>query len=247
MFTRLVLPVGARARSGVFVPTVLCAAVALFVSGCGGSGTPEETETPAATTTATDASHENHTTARVSFVEPKDGATLSSKSLTKFVFATDAYQIGAVPAGEVKEARPEIGHFHLGVDSDCLPAGTVIPKAEAGARPNPFARRGDPEPAREHRVGRQDPSDGAIALERQKEELAAPCGRADTSLNELCQLLGGRPYQNRGRRRGLEHGAAGDSPLELLGHDGEVGQLRHEVGSALTVWYATRAVWQTIP
>ena len=131
MFTRLVLPVGARARTGVFVPTVLCAAVALFASGCGGSGTPEETETPAAT--AADASHEGHTTARVSFVEPKDGATLSSKSLTKFVFASDAYQIGAVPAGEVKEARPDIGHFHLGVDSDCLPAGTVIPKAEAGA------------------------------------------------------------------------------------------------------------------
>jgi hypothetical protein len=35
-----------------------------------------------------------------------------------------------VPAGEVKEVRAATGHFHLGVDTDCLPPGTVIPKAQ---------------------------------------------------------------------------------------------------------------------
>jgi hypothetical protein len=40
-----------------------------------------------------------------------------------------------VPSGEVTEARPGMGHFHLGVNTDCLPAGAVIPKAEEGDKP----------------------------------------------------------------------------------------------------------------
>ena len=47
----------------------------------------------------------------------------------------DPVQISPVPQGEVKEARAGMGHYHLGVDTDCLPAGTDIPKAEAGATP----------------------------------------------------------------------------------------------------------------
>jgi hypothetical protein len=77
-------------------------------------------------------SHEGHQAMKVYFKEPKDGATVSAKGLTKFVFAADNYQISAVPA-DAKEARPNMGHFHLGVDTDCLPAGTTIPKAEANA------------------------------------------------------------------------------------------------------------------
>ena len=133
MITRLVLSVGARAGRRVLVNGVACAAVAVSLAACGGSNTSEETETPAASTTAADTSHAGHTTGKVYFVEPKNGATVSSKSLTKFVFASDGYQIAAVPQGELTEARADMGHFHLGVDSDCLPAGTVIPKAEAGA------------------------------------------------------------------------------------------------------------------
>jgi hypothetical protein len=37
--------------------------------------------------------------------------------------------IMAVPAGEVKEVRSGMGHHHVGVDIDCLPPGTEIPKA----------------------------------------------------------------------------------------------------------------------
>jgi hypothetical protein len=37
-----------------------------------------------------------------------------------------------VPEGEVKPeaVRAGMGHFHLGVDADCLPAGATIPKAD---------------------------------------------------------------------------------------------------------------------
>jgi hypothetical protein len=69
----------------------------------------------------------------VFFVEPKNGATV--KSPVKFVFGNDQVQISPVPPGELKEARADMGHYHLGVDTDCLPAGTAIPKAEAGATP----------------------------------------------------------------------------------------------------------------
>jgi hypothetical protein len=77
------------------------------------------------------APHEEHTGARVFFSEPMNGATV--KSPVKFVFANEQVQISPVPAGEVKEARADLGHYHLGVDTDCVAAGTAIPKAEAGA------------------------------------------------------------------------------------------------------------------
>jgi hypothetical protein len=97
------------------------------------SDAPKEEAAPAETPAASTESHEGHAAAKVSFAEPKDGATVGT--LTKFVFQSDNYQISPVPQGEVKEARPNMGHFHLGVDTDCLAPGTVIPKAEAGAKP----------------------------------------------------------------------------------------------------------------
>ena len=87
------------------------------------------TETPAAAATE---SHEGHPQQMVYFAEPKDGATVPT--LTKFVFKADNYEISPVPK-DAKEARPNVGHFHLGVDTDCLAPGTTIPKAEAGATP----------------------------------------------------------------------------------------------------------------
>ena len=108
-------------------------ATAFAAAACTSREPAQETkETPAAASTE---SHEGHQAGRVYFVEPKDGATLSSKTTAKFVFGSDNYQISPVPQGEVKDARPNMGHFHLGVDTDCLPAGTAIPKAEAGAKP----------------------------------------------------------------------------------------------------------------
>ena len=104
------------------------AAFALTAAACGGSAPPESqasAEAPAA-----DASHAEHTAgaSRVFFVQPTAGATV--KSPVQFVFGSEQITIAAVPPGEVTTVREGTGHFHLGVDTDCLPTGAVIPKAD---------------------------------------------------------------------------------------------------------------------
>jgi hypothetical protein len=66
---------------------------------------------------------------KVFFSEPKNGATV--KSPVHIVFASDMFTIAPVPPGEIKPeaVRANTGHFHLGVDTDCLAPGSVIPKA----------------------------------------------------------------------------------------------------------------------
>ena len=104
---------------------VALASAAVSFAACS-SQTPPPAESTSAAAPAADASHEGHTGGKVYFVEPKDGATVSSKEPVKFVFGSDNYAIAAVPQGEVKEARANMGHFHLGVDKQCLPAGEEI-------------------------------------------------------------------------------------------------------------------------
>lgn len=109
---------------------------ALVGAGCGGG------EEPAATTTATTAAPPPATATapppsaspRVFFVEPQDGATL--KSPVKLRFGIEGYELAAVPQGDVTAARRGMGHHHVGVDTECLPPGTVIPKA------NPWVHHG---------------------------------------------------------------------------------------------------------
>ena len=107
-----------------FVAGLMLAAFALAGVACR-SETPPASDTSSATAPAADASHAGHM-GKVFFVEPKDGATLSSKQLAKFVFGNENYTIAAVPPGEVKEVRPNMGHFHLGVDKECVAAGQEI-------------------------------------------------------------------------------------------------------------------------
>ena len=64
---------------------------------------------------------------RVFFVEPKDGATV--KSPVHLMFGIENFEIAPVPSGTVESVRPNIGHHHVGVDTDCLPPGTEIPRA----------------------------------------------------------------------------------------------------------------------
>jgi hypothetical protein len=64
---------------------------------------------------------------RVFFVEPMDGATV--KSPVHLKFGIENYQVAAVPQGTVDTARAGMGHYHVGVDTDCLSAGTAIQKA----------------------------------------------------------------------------------------------------------------------
>ena len=120
--------------SRVLIPAL--AAFALIGAACGGS--PEsKADAPAAAPAAAPAEdHSAHAGGgRVFFTEPANGATV--KSPVHLVFGSEMFTIAAVPPGEVTDVRPNTGHFHLGVDTDCLPAGSVIPKA------NPWVHFGD--------------------------------------------------------------------------------------------------------
>jgi hypothetical protein len=67
--------------------------------------------------------------ARVFFVEPKNGATVKSPPAgVHLKFGVENYKIAAVPDGEVKTARPGVGHFHVGVDTPCVASGATIVK-----------------------------------------------------------------------------------------------------------------------
>jgi hypothetical protein len=67
--------------------------------------------------------------ARVFFVSPKDGATI--KPLSTIEFGSTGVTVAAVPPGELKpeQVRANTIHYHLGTDTECLPAESVIPKA----------------------------------------------------------------------------------------------------------------------
>ena len=44
-----------------------------------------------------------------------------------FEFGVERYEIAAVPE-EVKQPRLDVGHYHLGVESECLPVGEITPQ-----------------------------------------------------------------------------------------------------------------------
>src|SRR5713101_1226268 len=64
--------------------------------------------------------------ARVFFVEPKNGAIVTSPLHMKFW--SSGIQIAAVPQGDVTTTRKGIAHYHVGIDQNCLPAGKNIVK-----------------------------------------------------------------------------------------------------------------------
>lgn len=65
--------------------------------------------------------------ASVFFVQPADGSTVTSP--VTVVMGVRNVEIGAVPE-EVDAPRPGVVHHHLGTNTDCLPAGTVVPQAD---------------------------------------------------------------------------------------------------------------------
>ena len=66
--------------------------------------------------------------ARVFFVEPKNGATVTSPLHMKF--GSEGIEIAAVPPGDLtkEQVRPGKAHYHVGIDQDCLPPGKNIVK-----------------------------------------------------------------------------------------------------------------------
>jgi hypothetical protein len=63
---------------------------------------------------------------RVFFIEPKNGATVSSPVHMKF--GSEGIQIAAVPPGDVTTTRPGVAHYHVGIDENCLAPGKTIVK-----------------------------------------------------------------------------------------------------------------------
>jgi len=63
---------------------------------------------------------------RVFFVEPTAGASV--KSPVHFKFGSEGVTISAVPPDPVTTVRPGTGHYHLGIDADCLAPATEIVK-----------------------------------------------------------------------------------------------------------------------
>ena len=101
----------------------LCTVIA---AACGGAETP-----PASTTaSAPAAAPASPPATKVFFVTPTTGATI--KPMSTIEFGSSGVTVGAVPPGELKpeQVRPGTIHYHIAVDSDCLPAGTAIPKAD---------------------------------------------------------------------------------------------------------------------
>jgi hypothetical protein len=104
------------------VNAVIVAGLTLAVAGCGGADAPKSgSSTPAAGASAA---------GRVFFVSPKNGATI--KPLSTVEFGSEGVTVAAVPPGEIAPdaVRAKTIHYHLGTDTDCLPTGTAIPKAD---------------------------------------------------------------------------------------------------------------------
>jgi hypothetical protein len=107
------------------VNAVMLGLFAVATAACGGAETP-----PASTASAPAAAPAKPPAAKVFFVTPTTGATI--KPMSTIEFGSTGVTVAAVPPGELKpeQVRPETIHYHIAVDSDCLPAGAVIPKAD---------------------------------------------------------------------------------------------------------------------
>jgi hypothetical protein len=113
---RFILSKGVAMRNRV-VQGLVMAALTLVVGACNTAEQPAE--------------HAGeHVGGRVFFLEPKDGDTI--KSMSTFRFGNEGVTVSPVPPGELTadQVRPNMTHYHLGVDTDCLPAGQIIPKAD---------------------------------------------------------------------------------------------------------------------
>jgi len=105
----------------------LMSLVLVIVSGaCGGAPQSEPDSTAPAEPPA--ASAPVATGPRLSFVQPREGATVNSP--VRFEFGLENYAISAVPKPAPEKPREGVGHHHLGVDTDCLAVGEVIPMAQ---------------------------------------------------------------------------------------------------------------------
>ncbi|HUP23545.1 MAG TPA: DUF4399 domain-containing protein [Thermoanaerobaculia bacterium] len=107
------------------VPAFLLTGALLFSWSC---APKEEAPTPdAASPEAAATDHGTHDAGapRVYFVGLEDGATVPLT--VQLQFAAENFTIEPVADGAIHHGA---GHYHIGLDTDCLPAGVVIPTAD---------------------------------------------------------------------------------------------------------------------
>ena len=66
---------------------------------------------------------------RVFFVAPRDETDHATEIPLGLTFGVENFEIGAVPE-ELTTVREGVGHYHLGVNTECLPPGEIIPAAD---------------------------------------------------------------------------------------------------------------------
>src|SRR5262245_7822052 len=86
---------------------------------------PSESAPAAAAPASTPPAGAASATPRAFFIEP--AADASVKSPVHFKFGSEGVTISAVPPDPVTTVRPGVGHYHLGIDVDCLaPGGEIV-------------------------------------------------------------------------------------------------------------------------
>ncbi len=99
----------------------VASALALTLTACGGGG---QSEPPP--TTSPPATVAKSTEPRVFFVTPQDGAEVTSP----IGFEFGAENVSVDPIEDPLVVKAGSIHFHIGYNTDCLPAGEVIPTAD---------------------------------------------------------------------------------------------------------------------
>ena len=99
----------------------VASALALTLAACGGGGPPEPPPTTSPPTAVA-----SSTEPRVFFVVPQDGAEVTSPINFEF----GAENLSVDPIEDPLVVKPASIHFHIGYNTDCLPPGVIIPKAD---------------------------------------------------------------------------------------------------------------------
>ena len=68
-------------------------------------------------------------TPRVFFMAPGNDTDHPTEVPLGITFGVENFEISPVPE-TASTPRPDVGHYHLGVDTECLPAGEIIPAAD---------------------------------------------------------------------------------------------------------------------
>ncbi len=109
--------------------TVAMVAMLGFAVACGGGGEAPASGGGEMESAPEPAAAEPMGSPRVFFVAPDDGAEISVDIGVSFEFGTEDFEISPVPE-DVESPRSGMGHFHLGVDTECLAVGEVIPQGD---------------------------------------------------------------------------------------------------------------------